>query len=130
MKKVLLTILAFIYLANISGATLQLHYCMGKLVRVGLIPEKQSQCSHCGMDKALKQAKDCCKDEQKKVSSEKDQKAIIAAYKSIKNTAAETPVLYSAFKPVFHPSAAVNFPVSHAPPASVPLHILYCSYLI
>lgn len=130
MKKFLLTILAFIYLANVSGATLQFHYCMGKLVRIGLVPEKQRQCSHCGMDKSLNKAKDCCKDEQKKVSSDKDQDALLAAYKSLQNSPVENSVVYFAFKSIFHQRISLDFPVSNAPPAKVPIHIFNCTFLI
>ncbi|HEY4206556.1 MAG TPA: hypothetical protein VGM31_07085, partial [Puia sp.] len=80
MKKVLVTILAFLYLSTSMGATVHLHYCMGKLVGWGLLDNGGKACLSCGM---LKQAagdgcmvamKGCCHDEQKLIKNEKDQK--------------------------------------------------------
>ncbi len=51
MKKVLTTILAFVYLSTSMGATIHLHYCMGKLASWGLIDHESKNCTKCGMVK-------------------------------------------------------------------------------
>jgi hypothetical protein len=77
MKKVLLSILAIVYLATASGMTLHFHYCMDKLVSWGLQENTKSTCSFCGMQKTSgdtnKQfCKGCCKDEIKVIQLKKD----------------------------------------------------------
>src|SRR5687768_15316056 len=82
MKKFLIAILAFLYLSTSVGATVHMHYCMDKLVAWGLGKEKNKKqsCSYCGMSKSTcnkhcgKESKGCCKDEQKQVKLDNDQK--------------------------------------------------------
>jgi hypothetical protein len=52
MKKVLVTILAFVYLTISSGASINIHYCMEKLMNWDLTNKQniQSKCSICGME--------------------------------------------------------------------------------
>ncbi len=45
MKKVLTTILAFVYLSTSMGATIHLHYCMGKLASWSLIDHESKNCN-------------------------------------------------------------------------------------
>ena len=60
MKKVFATILALLYLATSTGASINIHYCMGKLYSVDL--NKTEECGKCG----IKSGKDgCCKVEYK-----------------------------------------------------------------
>ena len=51
MKKFLTSILAFLYLSTSMGATIHLHYCMGKLASWGLIDHERKNCAQCGMIK-------------------------------------------------------------------------------
>ena len=126
MKKLLLSIIALIYLANVSGASLRLHYCMGKLVRIGVTADTRKECGHCGMEKSESASKHCCKDEEKKITSDKDLKAVVASIQYLKAPQA----LGLAFQPGTSPEAcihspAVAFPVSNAPPSEQPLYILF-----
>jgi hypothetical protein len=59
LKKFLVTILTFIYLATTTGATVYTHYCMGKASSVNLV--KEDGCSKCG----TQPGEDCCSDELK-----------------------------------------------------------------
>lgn len=63
MKKVIATIFLFVYFVTSSGATIQLHFCMDKLVGWSLSHDEKSKCSKCGMEK--KGHKGCCHDESK-----------------------------------------------------------------
>jgi hypothetical protein len=126
MKKLLLSIVALIYLANVSGASLRLHYCMGKLVRIGITADSKKQCGHCGMKKAESANKHCCKDEEKKVSSDKDLKAVVGSLQYLKVphaiTLSSQPDLAAG---TFVQSRVTAFPVSNAPPSEQSLYILY-----
>ena len=126
MKKLLLSIIALIYLANVSGASLRLHYCMGKLVRIGVMADTKKQCSHCGMEKSESASKHCCKDEEKKITSDKDLKAVIASTQYIKAPQALQPVVQPDFSfQSFVQSDATTFPVSNAPPPEQRLYVLF-----
>jgi hypothetical protein len=131
MKKVIVTIFAFLYLAVSCGATVHLHYCMGKLVKWELWHKKDNgRCSKCGMAKSF--SKDgCCKDENKLVKIEKDQRVAEAAFSmqllsvAVIVTFAETPVV-----PVFPVTLENHF--NHSPPQNngVALYIRNCIFLI
>jgi hypothetical protein len=126
MKKLLLSIIALIYLANVSGASLRLHYCMGKLVRIAVTADSKKQCGHCGMKKSESASKHCCKDEEKKVTSDKDVKAIVASMQYLKAPHAVTIAVQPGISPdAYIQSRAIAFPVSNAPPPEQPLYILF-----
>ena len=126
MKKLLLSIVALIYLANVSGASLRLHYCMGKLVRIAVTSDAKKQCSHCGMEKAASASKHCCKDEEKKISSDKDIKAVVASMQYLKAPQLITLPIQPNFRAeALILSQATAFPVSNAPPHEQPLYILF-----
>lgn len=74
-KKFLVSIFAIFYLAISSGFTVRVHYCMDKLSgwELSLMNEKQPSCERCGMH--MDDENTCCKDEQKVVKFDSDQKA-------------------------------------------------------
>lgn len=57
-KKVLIVLLAFVYLGVSSGIAMNVHYCMGKIASVELF-QQSDKCGNCGM----KKSDGCCKDE-------------------------------------------------------------------
>ena len=61
MKRIAITILAFLYLAIASGVTVSLHFCMGDLASVEYGIPSDSDCNKCGM----KEKKGCCHTESK-----------------------------------------------------------------
>jgi|SRR5688500_101765 len=74
MKKAFLAILSFLYLFSASGATVYSHYCMGKLVEIGLEKAHEKECGKCGMEKESSSDDGCCKEEQRFISGEQAQK--------------------------------------------------------
>ena len=139
MKKVLVAILAFFYLSTSVGATLHLHYCMDRLVSWGFSHKSSGKkaCPFCGMakqaskDHCYKQAKGCCKDEQKLIKIDTEQKASILDDSFNKQVdlisySIETPAAYYRFSPV------LVYPTSHAPPfiEKVPVFISNCVFRI
>lgn len=66
MKKFIVTFLAIFYIGASSGATVHVHYCMGKLIDWGLSDSEANDCSNCGMEKS--KSEDCCKDEHHKLT--------------------------------------------------------------
>lgn len=116
MKKVFTVILALLYLATTSGATVHLHYCMGKLVDKNLWHEETDSCSQCGMEKSSGAGNDCCKDEQQQVKVEKEHQKTETVFQSLQLVAPVT--VYSELTAASFSSITEENPTSNAPPRS------------
>jgi hypothetical protein len=132
MKRILLSILTLIYITTATGASINLHQCMGKIVDWSLIKEEQRHCGKCGMEQSDSNKKTCCKEEQKLVKLERDQ----SVHQEIIKIAAATghAIIPNHFitNETLATAEAVAFPVSNAPPVTqkVDACILYCTFLI
>jgi hypothetical protein len=82
MKKIVATIFLLTYFVGSSGATIQLHYCMDKLIGWSLSSKEKSRCGKCGMEKKIQ--KGCCHDESKLVKLDKAYKASFNSFDLIK----------------------------------------------
>ncbi len=132
MKKFAIFILAILYISTSTGATISMHYCMGKLADWELGQNKSKTCGFCGMDKGDEKDNNCCKDEQKFIKNDTDQKFVeSASYKIQAPAAAEMPHNYSN---TFIQPVSVNetFTLNHAPPRckDLPIYISIRSILI
>lgn len=78
MKKLIVTILAVFYLGVSSGASVQIHYCMGKLINWGISGDNTDDCSNCGMDKG--KSGSCCKDKEHKLKLKESPTASASTY--------------------------------------------------
>jgi hypothetical protein len=128
-KKFLVTILALLYLASVTGANIHLHYCMGELVS-WKINEKHSpsKCSKCGMTSK----KGCCQDKQKFVKAEKDQKLVEVTLTQLKAPVTILDHTYYGYTNTYSHLIIKAFPYSHAPPDkhNVPVYISNCVFRI
>ncbi len=131
MKKLFVAILAILYMGTSIGATIELHYCMGKLVEWSLRYDDNATCSNCGMEKEPGLTNGCCKDEYKLLKIDKDQKL---AFNYIRLSRAITEIgLMGCDSSVFPTLAsAANFTKINAPPPDryTPLIILNCFFRI
>jgi hypothetical protein len=129
MKKLLVSILAIVYLTVSSGATLHMHYCMGKLMSWDLSQKQTSKCGTCGMEKAGH--KGCCSDEHKTFKIEKDQKISISDFQySPDYTDAVTPG-YTNLPFIHTLSISIDSPTAHEPPRSnTPIFVLNRNFRI
>ncbi|MBK8787031.1 MAG: hypothetical protein IPN43_11205 [Chitinophagaceae bacterium] len=100
MKKFLVTILAFLYISSTIGATLHMHYCMGKLADSGLMGNSATLCSNCGMQET---GNGCCRHEQKFVKNDTDQKTTESGFQFIQ-------LISFAPHPFFEEALYNNFP--------------------
>ncbi len=130
MKKILVTILAFVYLSVSSGAIINMHYCMGKLMSWEFLNKQNTRCGSCGMDKSGH--KGCCKDEQKILQIGKDQKVSEIAFEVLKINPDVIVIPCSELSFIYSFSIVADKPVAHAPPRSqaVPIFILDCNFRI
>jgi len=138
MKKVLATILALIYLSTSMGATVHLHYCMGKLVAWGLLDHSGKDCSFCGMPnmRSAKGAgissKDCCRDEHRQIKMDKDQKVDQSSLAFAKIIPSVAVLPYSEWTGPFVNSPALTLPVIKGPPliTDIPVFLRNCNFRI
>jgi len=138
MKKVLVSILAVIYLATSMGATVHLHYCMGRLVSWGLTDHLGKSCDFCGMQKmgssgeCVVGMKDCCHEVSKQIKNGQDQKTAQEFFHLIKvmPAVAELPGRVWVDGPMLSP--VLSLPVSHGPPlvSAVPVFLRNCTFRI
>ena len=110
MKKILVSILAIFYLASSVGATVHLHYCMDKFINWSLL-KGGDKCSKCGMEKDG----GCCKDENKFVKNNIDQKVAESSFQLIQMAVATPTNLIYSFEHHFS-SLIQEYPISDAPP--------------
>lgn len=138
MKRFLATILALVYLSTSMGATVHLHYCMGKLFSWSLIDNDSKNCSQCGMPKSNKAGhcmslKDgCCKDKHAHIQLDKDQKATEATYKFLTPAFVFLPASMTTLPDLYVASYIVGYPTTNAPPepGKVPVFIRNCTFRI
>jgi hypothetical protein len=132
MKKIAVVILALLYIITTTGANLNMHYCMGELADWGFGSSKSKTCGFCGMEKGDEKDNGCCKDEQKFVKNDADQKFVDTSSERIKVTTAAQPPAFTEVPADFFSSNLEQNPVSNAPPRSKgqALYKLYNSFLI
>ena len=136
MKKVLATILAFVYLSTSMGATIHLHYCMGKLASWGLIDHESKNCMQCGMmmksssTQGISAKMDCCRDEHKQIKTDKDQKLVPSEFFKYNNLTQAITLHETAFSGETMLSPAIEHPNTNGPPLSgkLPLFIVYRNF--
>lgn len=130
MKKILVTILALVYLTVSSGATVNLHYCMGNLMSWDLSAKSKSKCGSCGMEKTGH--KGCCHDEHKQLKIEKDQKTTESSFKFLTINADAIVVPFIDLPVINLYSAVLDNPATHSPPlsGSVPIFLLNRNFRI
>jgi hypothetical protein len=128
MKKLLVFILAVFYLGTSMGATVNLHYCMGRLIDWDFSHNVKRTCDNCGMKKVKKHG--CCQDKYKVLQVEKDQKAESTYHPGAPVAIAVTTIFPSFSVPV-PASLTEAWPVSNSPPRSaIPARIRYCIFRI
>ena len=122
MKRILASILAFLYLSTSMGATFHMHYCMGKLISWGLIDHVSKACMTCGMYKEtggrenLLTSNSCCKDEHKEIKTDKDQKVTSAEFQFFKFSPDATAATMLILQSVWVSSITIENPRTNAPP--------------
>ena len=131
MKKFIVSILALVYLSSSTGTSVDIHYCMGKLVNWTFSHTEGKSCDKCGMEKKGSDS-GCCKDEQKFLKNTDDQKAASNVVQLFQVAGADLPVQQQYHHASFPVSLTEEYPLSNAPPLSgaVSLHVRNCVFLI
>ena len=124
MKKILAFILTIFYLASTTGATVHMHYCMGKMVDKSFWKNDDKQCGKCGMEKSGDGDNGCCKDEHQQFKIDNEHKIAESSFSVLTVDASST--LYFEKPYIFHfTSVTEKHPVSNAPPGkgNIPIYI-------
>lgn len=130
MRKFIVTILATIYLVASTGTSVNLHYCMGKLIDWTLADDKKELCVYCGMTKNGS-TEGCCTDDQKFIKNTDDQKTA-ATVVLLKLASASLPASFIDKPEHLFTSLTEESPNANAPPRSgaVPVYLSNCVFLI
>lgn len=115
MKQFIVILLALMYLATSTGATVHLHYCMDELVEQNFFKSSKEECGNCGMKKS-QQKKGCCKDEHKQIKIESKHFVSEFAFKAAQDISIVLPVFFPQLPEPHFTSISESHPVSHAPP--------------
>lgn len=131
MKKLLITILAIVYLSASSGVVMHMHYCMGKLAESGFSAMSNEICANCGMKQSTKK-KGCCKDESSFIKNTSDQKLGTNGFQFLQQFAVETNNHSWEIVSPLITAVSLLIPTSHAPPdqGGPAVFIRDCSFLI
>lgn len=138
MKKILVFILAIVHLSTSMGATVHLHYCMGRLVSWGMAEHTGKSCDFCGMQKKgasgdrMMGMKHCCHDESKQIRNDKDQKTGQEFFQVTKVATALACVPQPLWINAVVSSPVLSRPASHGPPliTSAPVFLRNCNFRI
>lgn len=127
MKKILLGILAFIYITVASGLVVNIHYCMGRLSGVDYGYSSNNKCSKCGMENK----KGCCHNESKFVKLAGDQQ-LAKANISIAQAPIEVNSFHVDFSQPVQGLEKILALQYHSPPdkALAPVYLLNCVFRI
>jgi hypothetical protein len=133
MKKLLLVLLAFVYLGNSTGFAMHFHYCMDRLTSASILYGAE-ELQDCGMPDSSEMKKDdCCKDEVKITNVSSDQLKAEPSLKLMQVVAISMPLsVYEQSAFLSLPKDAGEYPVSNAPPnlQSTPVYLRNCTFII
>lgn len=129
MKRLFATILAIFYLVSSTGATINLHYCMGEYVSFSLFGKKAGKCGKCGMQKHSAD-NGCCKDVQIVVESNDQHLPGQIPYDFL-TSLIHHPIYYPCIEAIIIQTTESAFYVAHSPPfKDLPVFIRFHSFLI
>jgi len=130
MKKAVAIFLMGLYGFSNIGATVNVHYCMGRLIAVNLWAGNAKVCTNCGMPKEKWHG--CCRDEQRQVTTHADGqlKAPSFTFETFSQPALLTPIIFYGHTKM--QATTLAYTVINAPPwpPGKKRNILYCSFLI
>ncbi len=132
MKKIIVTILAFVFIVTSTGAMVHMHYCMGKLADWGIGHSESSTCGRCGMQNNEGEDNGCCKDEHQLMKNDADQKITETGFQMTQQLAVVLPVENIEFPAFWVTSTIAENPFNHGPPlgGDVALYLRNCVFLI
>lgn len=131
MRKLLATILAFIYLVSVTGVTVHRHYCMDQPAGWGVFKNNSAVCPACGMQKSEKD-NGCCKDELAFFKNTSDQQGMEATLQLAQPVLAVMPARFTGvlFTCPLSKTDKISRFIPPGPEISPPAYILHCVFRI
>jgi hypothetical protein len=128
-KKVLVIILLAAYTFASSGASVDVHYCMGKFIGLDFNYYGKNDCSNCGMP--TKTEKGCCHDKLIQVKIDKEQQVTYNNFSLFSNQTAIC-ATYGAPDDPLPDSTVITYPSIHGPPSisHTSIYLFNCSFRI
>jgi len=105
------------------GATMHMHYCMGKFSGWSLSIIESTSCPECGMKKVLIKAKGCCSDEQQTIKTTTDQRVAETSFQAIYSIAGTIPSAFVAAPAAHVISVTEANPLTNGPPQDISVAI-------
>lgn len=132
MKKCFAAILAILYFATTTGATINFYYCNGERVAHKMVKNEMPGCSKCPVTKKAVAKSDCCQHEQKFVKLVNDQNVADVTFHIQKLISFISPIVFSDNYNLHYSSLVRKFPVSNSPPRSsgITIYQRNCVFLI
>lgn len=132
MKKIIIAILAFVYIITTTGVILHTHYCMGEPVAWGFGQNESKACSKCGMENGNEKNGGCCRDEFRFLKNNTDQKSAENILQLDLLSGLTLPVTFIEISSNGFPPVTEKRPVSHPPSRSEgnAVYIRNCVFLI
>ena len=122
MKKAIVSFLLMLYMASAMGATVHLHFCMGKIASFNLSHKETDKCKKCGM-KNTHNNNGCCKDEFKSLKTNDHHLSKISI--ALSNLEFIQPIIiFNSFYYRFSQYAPTKITYAHLPP------LLHCKCLL
>ena len=132
MKKCIGAILAILYFATTTGATINFYYCNGERVAHKMEKKEMPGCSKCPVAKKVVAKSACCQHEQRFVKLLNDQIVADVTFHIQKLISFVSPIVFSEDYNLNYSSLARKFPVSNSPPGSsgITIYQRNCVFLI
>ncbi len=131
LNKITIFIVALLHITTFSGVMINMHYCMDEFVEWNFSHNKNQKCSKCGMQES--ESKGCCKDQQKFLKIDTEQKIADATFQLPLITSSSA-ILNTSFElaSVYVPSLIEGNPISNAPPrtSGIAVYVRNCIFLI
>lgn len=128
MKKFLIFIVTFAYIASTSGATISIQECMGKTIGWSLSEKTSEKCTECSMHKNA--SNDCCKGHIKVLKVYNDQNLPASYLNKISLPTAffKADTYYQ--KELSLPGENFEYVQNNRPPPNNDYCILYCTFRV
>lgn len=132
MKKCFAAILAILYFATTTGATINFYYCNGERVAHKMVKNEIPGCSKCPVTKKVVTKSDCCQHEQRFVKLVNAQNVADVTFHIQRLISFVSPIGFSGNYNLHYSSLARKFPVNNPPPGSSGISIYQrnCVFLI
>lgn len=124
--------MSIIYITSVTGAGINMHYCMGQLADWSIGHSQAAFCSFCGMENGNSKDNGCCNDELKQVKIDIDQKATQNVFSSLQVSHESIPISFFETPAINISTISEAYANSNGPPIipDISIYKRNCVFLI